>query len=206
MRFFPPNLPQGFLTWNIITSLPYGLIYILLQVKLIRLRNMLKIPQSILSTVKTLVISFLLLWLWMTLYLFRDPQCQVTSEKQNQTSLCCPVSKKYFQFSLMTSFFSNGKWVGEQWNRKASKTYLPAATPQWVLDFPGGKERAFQSCSFIIIRLDQACVWCNCIVLAKLYLHFSHYKSTKLSAHRGRATVEITAALKNYGNIRIGHL
>lgn len=58
-EFFSPNLPQGFLTWNIIASLPYGLIYILLQVKLIRLRNMLKIPQSILSTVKTLVISWL---------------------------------------------------------------------------------------------------------------------------------------------------
>lgn len=52
-----PNLPQGFLTWNIITSVPYGLIYILLQVKLIQLRNKLKIPQSILGTVQTLVIS-----------------------------------------------------------------------------------------------------------------------------------------------------
>lgn len=49
-----PNLPQGFLTWNIITSVPYGLIYILLQVKLIRLRNMLKIPQSILELSKRL--------------------------------------------------------------------------------------------------------------------------------------------------------
>lgn len=53
----PPNLPQGFLAWNIITSVPYGLIYILLQVKLIRLRNMLKIPQSILELSKQL--SFL---------------------------------------------------------------------------------------------------------------------------------------------------
>lgn len=52
-----PNLPQGFLAWNIITSVPYGLIYILLQVKLIRLRNMLKIPQSILELSKHL--SFL---------------------------------------------------------------------------------------------------------------------------------------------------
>ena len=49
-----PNLPQGFLAWNIITSVPYGLIYILLQVKLIRLRNMLKIPQSILELSKHL--------------------------------------------------------------------------------------------------------------------------------------------------------
>lgn len=59
--FFPlallPSLPQGFLAWNIITSVPYGLIYILLQVKLIRLRNMLKIPQSILELSKLL--SFL---------------------------------------------------------------------------------------------------------------------------------------------------
>lgn len=51
------NLLQGFLTWSIITSVPYGLIYILLQVKLIRLRNMLKIPQSILELSKHL--SFL---------------------------------------------------------------------------------------------------------------------------------------------------
>jgi hypothetical protein len=33
---------------------PYGLIYILLQVKLIRLRNMLKIPQSTLELSKYL--------------------------------------------------------------------------------------------------------------------------------------------------------
>lgn len=52
-----PSLPQGFLPWNIITSVPYGLIYILLQVKLIQLRNMLKIPQSILELSKHL--SFL---------------------------------------------------------------------------------------------------------------------------------------------------
>lgn len=49
-----PSRPQGFLTWNIITSVPYGLIYILLQVKLIRLRNMLKIPQSVLELSKHL--------------------------------------------------------------------------------------------------------------------------------------------------------
>lgn len=49
-----PDLPQGFLAWNIITSVPYELIYILLQVKLIRLRNMLKIPQSILELSKHL--------------------------------------------------------------------------------------------------------------------------------------------------------
>lgn len=93
-EFFSPNLPQGFLTWNIITSLPYGLIYILLQVKLIRLRNMLKIPQSILSTVKTLVISCLPVWLWMTLCLFRDLQCQLTTEKQNQASSVLPGLQK----------------------------------------------------------------------------------------------------------------
>lgn len=93
-EFFSPNLPQGFLTWNIITSLPYGLIYILLQVKLIRLRNMLKIPQSILSTVKTLVISCLPVWLWMTLCLFRDLRCQLTTEKQNQASSALPGLQK----------------------------------------------------------------------------------------------------------------
>lgn len=49
-----PDLPQGFLAWDIITSVPCGLIYILLQVKLIRLRNMLKIPQSILELSKHL--------------------------------------------------------------------------------------------------------------------------------------------------------
>lgn len=93
----------------------------------------------------------------------------------------------------MTSSSSNDS---EQRNQKASKMYLPEATPLWVLDFPGGEEHAFQLCSFVIIRLDQVCVWCNYFVLTKLYLHFSHNKSTNLSIHRRRATVERTDAYK----------
>lgn len=176
--FFSPNLPQGFLTWNIITSLPYGLIYILLQVKLIRLRNMLKIPQSILNTVKTLVISCLPVWLRMTLYLFRDPQCQVTLEKQNKASFVLPALQKKFKFCSMP-FSSDGKYTSEQWHEKASKTYLPEELPLWILDFPGGEEHTFQPCSSVVIRLYQICVWCNYFVLTKLYFHFSHNKKYK---------------------------
>lgn len=184
--FFSPNLPQGFLTWNIITSLPYGLIYILLQVKLIRLRNMLKIPQSILNTVKTLVISCLPVWLWMTLYLFRDPQCQVTLKKQNKASFVLPAIQK----SLNSVPWHSLLLMAEQ-HQKASKTYLPEEVPLWVLDFPGGEEHAIQPCSSVVIRLYQVCVWCNYFVLTKRYQHFSHNKSTNLSAtHRRRTVVE----------------
>lgn len=49
-----PQSTTGISHMNIITSVPYGLIYILLQVKLIRLRNMLKIPQSVLELSKHL--------------------------------------------------------------------------------------------------------------------------------------------------------